>query len=170
MYTLFATFQSEKAVSKIICGVVTAALWLGAFGIYKGLDNPLEIFPQLFQQFNPFFVVALTPVSMAIFDSLAKRKKEPSAPVKIGLGMFVAAIGYLVMIFASRGQASPAELARLDAALADAVPVHYETPTFFDLSLDRCCGLSVYLPDPSRATLNAFYRTLGWNQAVGLVK
>ena len=111
VYTLFATFQSEKAVSKIICGVVTAALWLGAFGIYKGLDNPLEIFPQLFQQFNPFFVVALTPVSMAIFDSLAKRKKEPSAPVKIGLGMFVAAIGYLVMIFASRGQASPAELA-----------------------------------------------------------
>ena len=111
VYTLFATFQSEKAVSKIICGVVTAALWLSAFGIYKGLDNPLEIFPQLFQQFNPFFVVALTPVSMAIFDSLAKRKKEPSAPVKIGLGMFVAAIGYLVMIFASRGQASPAELA-----------------------------------------------------------
>ena len=48
---------------------------------------------------------------MAIFDSLAKRKKEPSAPVKIGLGMFVAAIGYLVMIVASRGQASPAELA-----------------------------------------------------------
>ena len=111
VYTLFATFQSEKPVSKIICGVVTAALWLGAFGIYKGLENPLEIFPQLFQQFNPFFVVALTPVSMAIFDSLAKRKKEPSAPVKIGLGMFVAAIGYLVMIVASRGQASPAELA-----------------------------------------------------------
>ena len=111
VYTLFATFQSEKAVSKIICGVVTAALWLGAFGIYKGLDNPLEIFPQLFQQFNPFFVVALTPISMAIFDSLAKRDKEPSAPVKIGLGMFVAALGYLIMVFASRGQASPAELA-----------------------------------------------------------
>ena len=66
--------------------------------------------------------------------------------------------------------ASPAELARLDAALADAVPVHYETPTFFDLSLDRCCGLSVYLPDPSRPTLNAFYRTLEWNKAVELVR
>jgi len=118
VYTLFATFQSEKNSSKIICGVVTAALWFGAYGIYKGLDNPLEIFPQLFQQFNPFFVVALTPVSMAIFSALAGKKdakhpngSEPSAPVKIGLGMFVAAIGYLVMIIASRGQASPAELA-----------------------------------------------------------
>ena len=118
VYTLFATFQSEKSSSKIICGFVTAALWIGAYGIYKGLDNPLEIFPQLFQQFNPFFVVALTPVSMAIFSALAGKKdakhpngSEPSAPVKIGLGMFVAAIGYLVMIIASRGQASPAELA-----------------------------------------------------------
>ncbi|MBQ9192763.1 MAG: peptide MFS transporter [Bacteroidales bacterium] len=118
VYTLFATFQSEKNSSKIICGVITAVLWFGAYGIYKGLANPLEIFPQLFQQFNPFFVVALTPVSMAIFSALANKKdanhpngREPSAPVKIGLGMFVAAIGYLVMIIASRGQASPAELA-----------------------------------------------------------
>ena len=30
-----------------------------------------------------------------------------SAPKKIGIGMFVAALGYLVMIFASRGQMSP---------------------------------------------------------------
>ena len=118
VYTLFATFQSEKNSSKIICGFVTAALWIGAYGIYKGLDNPLEIFPQLFQQFNPFFVVALTPVSMAIFSALADKKdekhpdgREPSAPMKIGLGMLVAALGYLVMIVASRGQASPAELA-----------------------------------------------------------
>lgn len=66
--------------------------------------------------------------------------------------------------------ASPDELARLDAALAEAVPVHYETPSFFDVSLDRCCGLSSYLPDPTRPVLNGYYRTLGWNQAVGLVK
>ena len=111
VYTLFATFQSEKKSSQLIWGVITALLWLGAYGIYKGLSNPLEIFPQLFQQFNPFFVVALTPVSMAIFGALGKKGKEPSAPVKIGLGMFVAALGYLVMIGASVGQQSPAALA-----------------------------------------------------------
>ena len=118
VYTLFGIFQSEKATSKVICGAVTAALWGGVYSIYQGQANPLEIFPQEFQQFNPFFVVALTPISMAIFSALASRKdaqhpagREPSAPVKIGLGMFVAAIGYLVMVYASRGQASPAELA-----------------------------------------------------------
>lgn len=66
--------------------------------------------------------------------------------------------------------ASSDELARLDSALAAAIPCHYETDTFFDLRLERCCGLSVYLPDPSRPTLNAYYKTLGWNQAVGLVQ
>jgi hypothetical protein len=66
--------------------------------------------------------------------------------------------------------ASPDELARLDAALAAAIPVHYETDKFFDLKLERCCGLSVYLPDPSRPVLNSFYRDLGWNRVVGLVQ
>lgn len=66
--------------------------------------------------------------------------------------------------------ASPDELARLDAALSAAVPVHYETDTFFDLRLERCCGLSVYLPAPSRPTLNAYYKTLDWNKVVGLVQ
>ena len=117
VYTLFAIFQSEKASGKITAAVITTVLWAGAFMIYKGLDNPLEIFPQLFQQFNPFFVVALTPISMAIFSALAAKKTarhpnglEPSAPKKIGIGMFVAALGYLIMIIASKGQMSPAEL------------------------------------------------------------
>ena len=66
--------------------------------------------------------------------------------------------------------ASAAELGRLDAALAAAVPYHAETQTFFDLPLTRCCGLSVYIPEASRPQLNSYYRTLGWNRAVGLVQ
>ena len=110
IYTLFGIFQSESSKGRLICGVVTAFLWGGAYWIYAGLPSPLEIQPQLFQQFNPFYVVFLTPISMAIFSAMAKKGKEPSAPVKIGLGMFVAALGYLIMIFGSLGQASPAQL------------------------------------------------------------
>ena len=64
--------------------------------------------------------------------------------------------------------ATSAEMARLDAALAEAVSYHAETPTFFDLKLERCCGLSTYIPDASRPRLNAFYRTLSWNDRVRL--
>ena len=110
IYTFFGAFQSEKTRGKLSCAVVTILLWGGAVAIYKGMPAVLDIQPQLFQQFNPFYVVFLTPISMAIFNALAKKGKEPSAPVKIGLGMFVAALGYLIMITGSLGQPSPAAL------------------------------------------------------------
>ena len=110
IYTLFGAFQSEKAKGKVTCGVITLLLWGGAIAIYRNMPAVLDIQPQLFQQFNPFYVVFLTPISMAIFSALAKKGKEPSAPVKIGFGMFVAALGYLIMIMGSLGQPSPSAL------------------------------------------------------------
>ena len=66
--------------------------------------------------------------------------------------------------------ATSAEMDRLDDALAQAVTYHAETPTFFDLELERCCGLSVYIPEPARPRLNEFYRSLSWNDRVHLVE
>ena len=65
--------------------------------------------------------------------------------------------------------ASSAELERLDAALDACIPYHAETPYFFDLRLERCCGLSVYIPDPAKTKLNTFYSGLSWNRKVRLV-
>ena len=110
VYSLFGAFQSEKRNGRIVCGIVTLGLWTTAAVIYSRMPAVVDIQPQLFQQFNPFFVVLLTPVIMAIFDALARKKREPSAPMKIGIGMLVAALGYVVMIFGSVGQPSPAAL------------------------------------------------------------
>ena len=110
IYTLFGAFQSETKRNKLICGIVTLVLWAGAAVLYLGMPNPINILPQQFQQFNPFFVVALTPVSMAVFGALAKKGKEPSSPRKIGMGMIVAALGFLILVVCSFPLASPAEL------------------------------------------------------------
>ena len=110
IYTLFNIFQSESRKGRIISGILTAALWGGAYALYAGMPEPVKIQPSDFQQFNPFFVVALTPVSLAIFGALAKKDREPSAPRKIGMGMLVAAIGFLIMTIGSMGLASPKEL------------------------------------------------------------
>ena len=77
--------------------------------IFRFYDHPAEITisAPIFQQFNPFYVVALTPVSMAIFGALAKKGKEPSAPRKIAYGMLVAAAAYAVMAFCSIGLLTP---------------------------------------------------------------
>ena len=74
------------------------------------MDPTVEILPQIFQQFNPFFVVALTPVSLAVFGYLARRKKEPSAPRKIGIGMVIAACGFLILAIGSLGLPTPKEV------------------------------------------------------------
>ena len=82
----------------------------GGFAIAQSTET-VTILPQTFQQFNPFFVVVLTPVSLAIFGYLANKKKEPSAPRKIGLGMMIAACGFLILAIGSMGLPTPDALA-----------------------------------------------------------
>ena len=107
VYAGFSVFQSETAKAKIASGVVV----LGIIGIlvykYFNVSGTVAVSAPIFQQFNPFYVVALTPVSMAIFGALAKRGKEPSAPRKIAYGMLVAAAGFAVMAVGSMGLLSP---------------------------------------------------------------
>ena len=110
VYTLFGMFQSETGKGKITSCIVTLLLWGAAAAFYFGMPAVVNILPSDFQQFNPFYVVALTPVSLAIFGALAKKGKEPSAPRKIGLGMFVAAAGFMILTLGSFGLASPKEL------------------------------------------------------------
>ena len=87
-----------------------------------GVDqDSVAVNAPIFQQFNPFYVVALTPVSLAIFGALAKRGKEPSAPRKIAYGMLVAAIGFAIMAVGSFGLLTP-------DAQAEAVKAGAEAP------------------------------------------
>ena len=110
VYTLFSVFQSESKKTKMISGAATIGLCGLAAALYLRMPGTVNIQPSDFQQFNPFYVVALTPVSLAIFSALAKKGKEPSAPRKIGLGMFVAGAGFLILTLGSLGLASPKEL------------------------------------------------------------
>ncbi len=107
VYGLFGIFGEGSAKAKSIWGAVTVVV-LAVLG-YQYFHHPAElgISAPIFQQFNPFYVVALTPVSMAIFGSLAKKGKEPSAPRKIAYGMLVAAAAYAVMAFCSVGLLTP---------------------------------------------------------------
>lgn len=107
VYSLFSFFQSKTFKSRMISGSVFAVAVVGAIALFNGMDSTIELLPQTFQHFNPFFVVALTPVSLAIFGYLARKGKEPKAPVKIGFGMLIAAAGFVVLAIASFGLPTP---------------------------------------------------------------
>ena len=106
IYALFSLFQSKTDKGKLISGIVILAALAFLFLQYDG-EGVVTVSAPIFQQFNPFYVVALTPVSMAIFGSLAAKGKEPSAPRKIAYGMIVAAVAYALMAFGSFGLPMP---------------------------------------------------------------
>ena len=107
VYGLFGLFQSKTGKGKGIAAAVIAAAVGGLIYKYSTLPEVTSVSAPIFQQFNACFVVALTPVSIAIFGALAKKGKEPSSPMKIGLGMLVAAAAYVLMIVGSMGLAAP---------------------------------------------------------------
>ena len=106
VYALFSLFQSKTGKGKAISAVIIC-MALAFLCLQYDADGSVTVSAPIFQQFNPFYVVALTPVSMAIFGSLAAKGKEPSAPRKIAYGMIVAAIAYALMAFASFGLPMP---------------------------------------------------------------
>ena len=142
VYALFGVFGEGSRKAKTIWSCI-GVLVLGALA-YKYFHHlpVLDIKAPIFQQFNPFYVVALTPVSMAIFGALAKKGKEPSAPRKIAYGMLVAAAAYGVMAFCSIGLLTPndQEIARVtggDATFVNAnvLILTYLVLTFGELLL-----------------------------------
>ena len=107
VYGSFGLAQSKTGKGKgISLGVIVAAI---AFLFYKynNLEGAVEVEAPIFQQFNPCYVVALTPVSVALFSWLNKIGKEPTSPEKIGLGMLVAALGFVWMAVGSMGLELP---------------------------------------------------------------
>jgi proton-dependent oligopeptide transporter, POT family len=56
---------------------------------------------ELFQSVNPFFIVIFTIlIAIVLFGWLRKRNAEPSTPLKIAMGMFIAGLSSLLMAFA----------------------------------------------------------------------
>ena len=106
VYALFSVFQSKTTKARLI-SVAVVVLAVAYLCWQYGQATTVAISAPIFQQFNPFYVVALTPVSMAIFGALAAKGKEPSAPRKIAYGMIVAAIAYALMAFGSLGLPMP---------------------------------------------------------------
>jgi len=106
VYGLFSVFQSKTSKGRII-SLVVIALAVCFLCLQYDSETIVKVSAPIFQQFNPFYVVALTPVSMAIFGALAAKGKEPSAPRKIAYGMIVAAIAYGLMAFSSFGLPMP---------------------------------------------------------------
>lgn len=109
---LFVMIGKEKSLNtRLIGGALTVIGGGTSYYFMSGNGDSNAIAPEVFQSFNPLFIVALTTLVMGIFAMLNKAGKEPSTPKKIGIGMIIAAGGFLLVLIASMGLISPHELA-----------------------------------------------------------
>lgn len=83
VYSIFGFFQSSTVKGRAISGIIFLAFAGLIAYFYSTTPSVIDgIDPAVYQQFNPFYVVALTPFSMAIFAFLGRKGKEPSALVR----------------------------------------------------------------------------------------
>ena len=73
---------------------------------------------------------------MLVFGALAKKGKEPSSPMKIGLGMLVAASAFVILLVGSMGLVSPVEQkVALEAGTATLVSPNWLISTYLVLTV-----------------------------------
>lgn len=56
-----------------------------------------------FQSVNAVFIIIFAPLFVAMWTRLSKKGKEPSSPYKQSIGLFLLAMGYLVIAFGVKG-------------------------------------------------------------------
>ncbi len=146
---LVILFYRNVRIKTRITGAILLLIsfWLAAFYL-TGIDpttilsshiNPFgamnAIEPEVFQSFNPLFIVALTFPVMGAFAWMNKKGIEPSTPKKIGIGMIIAAIGFVTILVASIGAPSPVSLGGLPVADADRVSPYWLMSSYLVLTV-----------------------------------
>jgi proton-dependent oligopeptide transporter, POT family len=140
--------KNLKGNVKIVGGVLFVIAFLYSLylltgfdptGILKKLITPFgiqnSISPEVFQSFNPLFIVSLTFPVMGAFAWLSKKEIEPSTPKKIGIGMIIAAIGFIVVLVSSIGLPSPSSLAGAPVNELDRVSPYWLISSYLILTI-----------------------------------
>jgi POT family proton-dependent oligopeptide transporter len=139
--------EKKKVVVVMILFVFSAIFWSG----FEQAGSSLNLFAErftnrmafgweipagYFQSVNSIFIIIFAPFFGAMWVALAKRKLEPSSPLKFAFGLILLGIGFLVMYFAAKIAASG------DLAAPSWLVLTYLFHTFGELSLSPV-GLSL---------------------------
>lgn len=130
---VFLVQKGSSAGKRALGAGMTVGGALLAWLLYRTYQPTNLVEPEIFQQFNPYFVVFLTPVVVAFFAWLRARNMEPSTPRKIGIGMILASVGFVIMVASSISLLSPAELA--GAVSPDRVSPYWLISTYLILTI-----------------------------------
>jgi POT family proton-dependent oligopeptide transporter len=95
-----ATPVTQEILDKVFAGATPATEALPP-GEQLRLVNT-----ELLQAINPGFIILFAPIMVGLWNLLNRRRREPSMPAKIGIGLFITGLSALVMFEAARAQAA----------------------------------------------------------------
>ncbi len=130
----------KNSVNLKIAGAILTIVG-GALSYYFYSTGNAEnaISPEVFQSFNPLFIVALTFPVMGFFNWLNKKNMEPSTPRKIGYGMVIAAVGFTLVLISAWNLVSPIDLGGQPVADASRVSPYWLVSTYLILTVAELC-------------------------------
>jgi POT family proton-dependent oligopeptide transporter len=135
LYFVFRKNSSNKV--RLLGGATFIIFAILAYLRLRTYGESNDFTPQKFQHFNPFFIVALTPIVIGLFSWLSKKGKEPSSPRKIGIGMLITACGFMILVIGSLSLIgfSPKELAETKAPENVLLSPYWLISTYFTLTI-----------------------------------
>jgi POT family proton-dependent oligopeptide transporter len=111
--------ERPRVIAICVACFIVAAFW----AVYEQQGNTLQLWadantrwPSIggwqipstwYQAFNPFMIWFVTPALTALWAWQATRKQEPSSLQKMGMGLIMLGLGFVIMIVAAKGMGSP---------------------------------------------------------------
>lgn len=127
--------KNLKINLKITGGILFVAAIAFAYTRISESGAMNAISPEIFQSFNPLFIVSLTFPVMGIFAWLNKKGIEPSTPKKIGFGMIIAALGFILVLISSLNLSAPNLLAGTPLPESDRVSPYWLINSYLILTI-----------------------------------
>lgn len=119
-YTLYEAFKLPKEARERIYAILfLIALNPIFWGLFEQAGGSLSLYTDryvdrrgvptsLFQSINPIYIIILAPLFAGLWQWLARRGLEPSAPAKFGYALVQVGLGFLVFVWgASTGDLTP---------------------------------------------------------------
>ena len=129
--------KGSSSITKIIGLGLTLVGSIIAYFSITSLGDTEPISPMIFQHFNPIFIVFVTPIIIGIFAALNRKGREPSSPRKIGIGLVLAGLSFMLMIWASYGMGSAGDFEPGPLADAARITPYWLISTYFMLTISE---------------------------------
>jgi POT family proton-dependent oligopeptide transporter len=127
--------KKSNLAGRVIGGILFIAAFIYAYFSITRASVMNDISPEIFQAYNPLFIVALTFPVIGIFAWMNKKNIEPSTPKKIGIGMVIAAIGFMLVLLSSVHLPSPLSLHGASATDAERVSPYWLMNSYLILTI-----------------------------------